>query len=355
MPEAVVAGVQPTHLGLAELTLTIRWPARTSQGLPPNAVRVEATVRDKVGNPLGAASVNRDGAPTSTLAITDIQVPIDGLVTVNVRAIDAANEEVGMGSKMVTIVPNQRTAVAISVTATKVPGLTFVNPLAAGPGIVVRASGNYLPKSKDGVTLKLGGIPVDVLNLDASGGTFLEFIVPGNATSDQVVLGYLGQTIKSNDTFQTIKSITLAVPPSGLASGSTATFVAQALNSASEAVAGARLTWNLINVTGVPGSAPSGGGASSGGAAGVPGGAPGGGGPGSMDNNYVGSFVDFQSTSAIAGGEVAGGAPGGSSSSGGSASPPQATNSITFTTAGTATLEVKTGQTVATATIVIKP
>jgi len=77
-----------------------------------------------------------------------------------------------------------------------------------------------------------------------------------------------------------------------------------------------------------------------------------------MDSNFVGSFVEFLSTTTISGGGAAagGGVPGsGDGSSGGSVSPPQATNSITFTTAGTATVEVKTGQTVATATIVIGP
>jgi hypothetical protein len=350
-PDALVAEAVSTPDGRASLTMTVRWPARHLQAIPPSAIRVEAAVTDKAGNLLGAGSVTRDGAPSATLAINDLLVPVTGEAMIKVRAVDSLNEEVGVGTKTVVLVPNQRIPVTIAMTATKVPGFTFLNPVAAGPGNVIRISGANLPRSADGVVLSIGGTPVSILNADTNAGTYLEFLVPASATSDSIVMQYLGQSIKSTDIFHTVKAIVLDVPSSGLASGSKATFVAKALNSSAEAVSGARLTWNMTDVKGVPGSSSGGGG----GAAGGGGLAPGGGGAGSMDSNYVGSFFDFQTTTGISGNGAAagGGAPGGSS--GGSASPPQATNSITFTTAGTATVEVKTGQTVATATIVIGP
>lgn len=347
--EALTANAILSESGRATLSMTIRWPARTTQAIPPSAVRVEAAVTDKLGNPLGSGSVTRDGSPSSTLKIEDLVIPIGGEVIVRVRAVDALNEEVGVGTKTAVLIANQRTSISIAMTATKVPGFTLVSPLAAGSGVVARVSGVNLPRTAEGVSLFVGGTPVSIVNVDAAGGTYLEFLIPQQATSDSIVMQYLGQTIKTTDVFHTVKSIALEVPSSGIASGSKATFVAKALNSTSEPVSGARLTWNMTNVTGVPGTASGGGGGPAGGG----GLAPGGGSAGSMDSNYVGSFVDFQTTTAISGaGAVAGGgAPGGSS--GGSASPPEATNSITFTTAGTATVEVKTGQVVATATIVI--
>jgi len=350
-PDTLASEAQYAMNGRASLTMTVRWPSRNTQAIPPSAIRVEASVTDKAGNLLGAGSVTRDGAPSATLAINDLVVPVTGEAVIKVRAIDSLNEEVGVGTKTIVLIPNQRVPVTLAVTATKVPGFTFVSPLAAGPGNVVRVTGANLPRSTDGVALSIGGAAVSILNTDTSAGTYLEFLVPASATSDAIVMNYLGQSIKSTDIFHTVKGIVLEVPASGIASGSKATFVAKALNSASEPVSGARLTWNMVDVKGVPGSSSGGGG----GAAGGGGLAPGGGGAGSLDSNFVGSFVDFQTTTAISGSGAAagGGAPGGGS--GGAATPPQATNSITFTTAGTATVEVKTGQTVATATIVIGP
>ncbi|MEB3237373.1 MAG: IPT/TIG domain-containing protein [Candidatus Sericytochromatia bacterium] len=345
-PPAEVTGIgneieQATPTEKASLTLTIRWPDRTVAAIPVEAVRIDAVVKDSSGNTLGQGSVNRDGAPTSMLTIADLTVPVTGNVTVNVQAFDANNTEVGIGTATAKLVPNQKIALRLTMQETKVPAITLINPPAAGAGAYIKVTGVNLPTSKDGLSVSIGGIPVSSALLQVSqSGTSLEFPVPEGATSDSVILTYGPRTVRSGDMFQTVTALELTQTGGTLAKNGTASFQVVAKGSNGSALSGVNLFWNMTNVQAAT-------------AGGSGGGAAGGQGPSGLPTaGSIGNFEPFLTTTTVTG-SVAGGQGGGGG--GGGSSTPVATSSIAFTDAGTGTIEVKTGNVVATATIVVSP
>lgn len=334
--------LQAKPLGM--ISLTIRWPSRSTLAIPVEAQRIEAAVKDSSGNLLGQGSVTRDGAPTSLMTISELAIPITGMATITVKAFDAANSEVGVGSTTVKLVPNQKVSATLTMQETKVPSIVLINPAAAPAGSYVKVSGVNLPVSKDNLTVRIGGVSVakELLTL-SSDGTYLNFPVPAGATSDAISLDTGLRLTRSQDVFHTITALDLSQIGGALKKAASASFRVVARNSAGDAMTGVSVLWSLIDVSTAGGG---------GGASGPP--AAGGQGPSGMPvAAFMGSFDPSMSMTTVSGG-VAGG-QGGDPAGSGSSVTPEATSTITFSDSGTATVEVRAGSLTATSGIVVLP
>ncbi|MBM3266411.1 MAG: hypothetical protein FJZ01_02080 [Candidatus Sericytochromatia bacterium] len=183
-----------------EITISVRWPARTAQAIPQSAqsIVVEAYAEGAtkpLGNPL--QFVRTTGDQSSTVTMTFGRLPV-GTYQFVATARDTGGAIVASGTAKAILLPNQRTSVPLSLFGTGQPAISLVGVAAAVPGQKVPVFGRAFGEvANASLSATIGDVQVPGTGIERVTDNLVVLTVPAGAKSGKVKISVAGKEAAS--------------------------------------------------------------------------------------------------------------------------------------------------------------
>lgn len=187
---AVAVPSDPVHAATphGSFSLTIRWPARTTQAIPQSARRLEvAAYRSGATTPERVLTAERPETDQSaTISLTFDKLPV-GSYQVTATARDAQGKAVAAGNAPLVLLANQFTRVQLTIYPTDAPAVTGFGVEAAVPGQKIAVFGRGFGESTGtSVAVSIGGSAIPPSLVERVTDGLLYVTVPASAKSGPV-------------------------------------------------------------------------------------------------------------------------------------------------------------------------